>query len=135
MSNFRKLRKRFESQIVISLWLALASNTWAAGIDKLVDEVKVARSAVESIDDQVNVNEAERIDVRKRYDASVAKLDLARSEILADLSGANAASIAQKRQLGQSWRAISDALHVHPSFIGIEVIDSRPPNFISPISR
>ncbi|MDA0821991.1 MAG: hypothetical protein O3C28_06155 [Proteobacteria bacterium] len=134
MSNLCKPVKR---QIMIALCLTFAWNSWAADIEsmtKLVDEVAVARAAMEAIEDTANVNEAAQIGARKRYATSIAKLDHARVETLEELAGASEASILEQRQRGQSWRAIADELNVHPSFIGIEIIDSRPPSFVSPIS-
>ncbi|MFT4580415.1 MAG: hypothetical protein ACI915_004705 [Gammaproteobacteria bacterium] len=130
MSNFRT---QIECHLVILLWLVFAWNAWAAdigAIDALVGEVDVARVAMKSIQDNANAGEAEQIGTRKRYDVSVVELDRTRAETLEELTGASEASISQQRQRGQSWREIADELNIHPSFIGIEIIDSRPPSFV-----
>jgi hypothetical protein len=134
MSNLCKPVKR---RMMIALCLACAWNSWAADIEsmnKLVDKVDVARAAMDAIADPANVSEAAQTGAHKRYATSFAKLERARVATLEELAGASEASILEQRQRGQSWRAIADELNVHPSFIGIEIIDSRPPSFVPPIN-
>ncbi len=55
--------------------------------------------------------------------------DRARAETLAAYSGRSVADIERIRIDALTWEATAREIGVHPSVIGIELIDARPPSF------
>ena len=65
----------------------------------------------------------------RSYDERSRELDNARVATLAEFSGLTAQDIERLREDAVSWEATAREIGVHPSIIGIELIDARPPPF------
>jgi len=69
------------------------------------------------------------------YDERSLELDTARVSTLAEFSGLAPKDIEKRRMAGATWETIATDIGVHPSIIGIELIDTRPPPFDGGLPR
>ncbi len=69
------------------------------------------------------------------YDERSLELDTARISTLAEFSSLAPEDIQKRRLAGATWEAIATDIGVHPSIIGIELIDPSPPPFGGGLAR
>jgi len=75
---------------------------------------------------------SERLQEAKRvYEELAAQLEAERIEALVEFTGGGRETIEQQRAGGVTWLEITTSMGVHPSIVGIEIIDSAPPPFVS----
>lgn len=132
-----RLAKRLAERISVLLSCLIAVN--AAGvelseIDMLIGQVEADRQlvvaaasgGVEAVSDGHTLEE--------QFRQSQDSLNLARASTLAEYCALDSIAILDLHATGNSWRQIADDLSVHPSLIGIEIVDPRPP-ILAPISN
>ncbi len=85
-----------------------------------------ANDQVETGRDALSATHAEKLQQSPR------SLNLSRASILALHSDLDADTILKLHDAGKSWRQIAEDLSLHPSLIGIEIVDPRPPSFVRP---
>lgn len=102
---------------------------------RLTVEFEHAKQAFERAAESMSTDEGSAAGLRKlknTYEKKRAALDKARIDSLVEYSGREPRFIENLRGAGSSWVEISNELNVHPSVIGIELIDDRPPPFATP---
>ena len=70
--------------------------------------------------------------LKNAYEKKRTTLEKARINSLVEYSGRDPQFVENLRSAGNSWIDVSNELNVHPSVIGIELIDDRPPPFAAP---
>ncbi len=130
-----------QSMVILGLALGLCSNTMGADIktiNKLISRANTAKNnyheAQQIFDRQRDVTAQENVQSAKEtYEQRISELDRARIETLAEYSGVALQAIERRHAAAASWTAIAREIGVHPSVIGIEIIDARPPPFADSI--
>ena len=127
----------------LSLWFALAlvicSNASGADIktiNKLISRMDTAKADYlemqQDFHRQPDDRTQERMQAAKEtYEQRSSELSRARVETLAEYSGIAPQEIEKRRAAAATWITISREIGVHPSIIGIELIDAQPPPFAS----
>ncbi|HJP35718.1 MAG: hypothetical protein QF609_06540 [Gammaproteobacteria bacterium] len=138
--GIRRLVNSRSSRLAVAN-LALCISMHASGvdgttIDELIsraDEAETSfREAREADRREQSSVAAQRLrDAERVRDERTGELDAARIETLSGFSGQVPEAIEKQRAGGSSWTEIALEIGVHPSVIGIELIDPRPPVFDS----
>ena len=131
--------KRPRIRLIFGFALALGLCSNAAGVDitttnKLISRTDTARADYlemqQDFERQPGDRTQERIKAAKEtYEQRSSELSRARVETLAEYSGIAPQEIEKRRAAAATWTAISREISVHPSIIGIELIDAQPPPF------
>lgn len=106
-----------------------------AKINEMIDRTNAAeRNYLEAKQDHVNnpndVTRARVVATKQTHTQRSNELDSARLATLAEYSGLVEQDIEQLRTGADTWEATAREIGVHPSVIGIEIIDARPPPFV-----
>ena len=132
----RKWRRRGEYLLLVAIGFG-AINAYGAADAETIARLMLEYTAAErSYLEATRATDAEAADsrmadARDRLERSTLKLDQARLDRIVEFAAVDRAIIQQRRAAGVSWMDIAFDLGVHPSIIGITIVDDRPPAFDS----
>ncbi len=137
----RRLRTRAFAIAVITACACLAAPSGAADrldrIHRLMEKAagaELALSRAQAAFDNAPDAATERTlqACMTDVESTRAALDDARVAVIAEFMELEPQAIASRRAAGDSWIKITNDLGVHPSIIGIQLIDDRPPSLGAP---
>ena len=102
-------------------------------MDALIEQVKADRLSLDAaLSNKLDVAEDTKT-LETNLHESQRQLNFARASALAAFCDLTPQAIVELHDGGKSWQQIANDLGIHPSVIGIEIVDQRPPT-LAPIS-